>query len=64
MHTDRIHIVERETNEHYDWPILARSEPWEDRIRRENRQISALFAGVCIVGAVIIAWFVVWLHPW
>jgi hypothetical protein len=58
MRLDRIHIIERETDEHYDWPILARSKPWED-----NRQISALFAGVCIVGAVIIAWFVVWLHP-
>jgi hypothetical protein len=43
-------------------PILALSEPWE--VQKENREISALLAGVFIVAVVIVAWLIVWWHPW
>jgi hypothetical protein len=43
------------------WPILAQSQPWEEKAKRENRQISVTFAGVLICGFVVTAWLINWL---
>jgi hypothetical protein len=41
--------------------VLADSEPWSDKAKRENRQIGAMFAVVLVCGAVILAWLFNWI---
>jgi hypothetical protein len=43
------------------WPILAQSEPWEDKARKENSQIDAAMVCIYVLGSVVVAFGLVWL---
>jgi hypothetical protein len=58
---DEVNLACWTLESHEDRVVLADSEPWSDKAKRENRQISAMFAVVLVCGAVILAWLFNWL---